>query len=184
MAEVVNAANGQQAAILTWTAANVVSFTLTGISQYTRQVITVNPAYDALTASVDLPLFGFLSAPWPLVDPVAFTLTAVGTGAPPPLTCTVDPIPVSISYFTPSSTSVTAGDSVTFRWGAVAATGFRVTGGNFADENFSADTTVWVTPPLQSTTTFEIAAYGYVPDVLPTKSVPITVTPRKTKKRG
>lgn len=183
VAQVVNAATGQQAAILTWAAANVVSFTLTGIGLYTREVINVNPPPDVITASVDLPLFGFLSAPWPLVDPVTFTLTAVGTAAPPPLTCTVDPIPVSISSFSASALDVTAGDSVTFRWSAVAATGFALVGGTFA-ENFSANTTVCVTPPLHSTTTFEISAYGYVPDVLPTASLTITVTPRKTKPEG
>jgi hypothetical protein len=188
IAKVVNAAIGLQTANLTWTAANVVSFTLAAIDLDTNQAVPIaNPDYNAASASVDLPLLTFPFGSWQLPTPVTFTLTAEGytapgQQAPDPITITVDPIEVSLSSFTASTYYPARGQSVWLYWSAVAATGFKL-----ADQIFLGDVAAWQTPKLYSTTTFEIIAYGYFSPsatTLPTMSLTITVPPPKAKPEG
>jgi hypothetical protein len=174
-AEVINAATGQQSANLSWTAANVTGFTLTG------NAIAMDLPYTASSAAVNLPLVTSPGQPWPQPDPVTFTLTAQGYDPQTSRPCTVEPIQVSLSSFKASSYAIAWGKSVTLQWSAVAETGFTLAeseaGITVPGPSFPAGLQSWVTPKLYATTTFEITAYGYVPSggAFPTKALTIEV---------
>jgi hypothetical protein len=166
--------DGQQTAILTWTAQNATKFTITGSDGSNSG----NLDYSRTSYPVNLPN--------PPV-PVTYTITAYGyaPGVPQPsLQQTVVPIPVHGLQFFVSPGQVIQGSAVNLTWSAAAATGFTV---SYPGTSISLPANVQATTQFAwfyPSTTYTITAHGYTGGgAEPSASQPVAVTKRKEKEK-
>jgi hypothetical protein len=171
--QIIDAATGQQAVTLSWTAQNAAAITITG-----DDGSSASPAYNASSADFTLPL--------PL-RPVTYTITAQGntpTGTPLTASCTVVPLPLEFGGFTAGppavADSATGQQAVTLSWYAQNATGFSITGtdGSAVRPPANAASALLYLPMPAVPVTYAITPEGYTPSgVLTTETVLVTPNP-------